>query len=163
MMMKRVFVLLVAALVFFNFQQGLSERTALAKSTIQKSRKKQVKVYFYNENGEYIDLRSVRRSVNAAAPAREAIEALLAGPTAEEESRGYGALSGANEFGIGSLKISGGTARINFVSSRTWAGWAGDLAPVRFEKAVELTLKQFPNVRRVIVSLDGDPRFASSN
>ena len=70
---------------------------------------------------------------------------------------------GANEFAIGSLRISGGTARVNFVASRSWAGWPGDLAPIRFKKAVELTLKQFPSVRRVIVSLNGDKKFADSN
>ena len=57
--------------------------------------------------------------------------------------------------------IRGATARVNFVTSRTWAGWPGDLAPARFKMAVELTLKQFPGVRRVVVSLDGDPNFYS--
>lgn len=163
MRIKRFLALLTILLVFFAVAPASGDQSVHARPIAQKSRKKQVKVYFYNEDGEYIDLRSVWRSVSANAPAREALEALLAGPTPEEESRGYGALSGANEFGIGSLRISGGTARVNFVSSRTWAGWPGDLAPVRFEKAVELTLKQFPNVRRVVVSLDGDPRFASEN
>jgi hypothetical protein len=68
-------------------------------------------------------------------------------------------LASASEFRIDSLKISGGTARINFVSTRRWAGWPGDLAPVRFKTAVELTLKQFASVRRVIVSLNGDEKF----
>lgn len=36
---------------------------------------------------------------------------------------------------------------------------AGRLAPVRFKTAVELTLKQFPSVQRVIVSLNGDTKF----
>ena len=123
--------------------------------------RKEVKVYFYHDPGEYIDLAPVTRSVNAVAPARPAIEALLKGPTAEERRKGFGPLASANEFGIGSLKISRGTARINFVSSRRWAGWPGDLAPVRFKTAVELTLKQFPSVRRVIVSLNGDTKFYS--
>jgi len=122
--------------------------------------RKEVKIYFYHDPGEYIDLAPVTRSVNATAPARPAIEALLRGPTAAERRRGFGPLASASEFGIGSLKINDGTARINFVSSRTWAGWPGDLAPVRFKKAVELTLKQFPSVRRVIISLNGDEKFA---
>ena len=120
--------------------------------------RKEVKVYFYHEPGEYIDLAPVTRSVNAVAPARPAIEALLKGPTAAERRRGFGPLASANHFRIGSLKISGGTARINFISNRRWPG---DLAPVRFKTAVELTLKQFPSVRRVIVSLNGDKDFAS--
>ena len=123
--------------------------------------RKEVKVYFYHEPGEYIDLAPVMRSVNAIAPARPAIEALLKGPTAAERRRGFGPLASAHHFRIGSLKISGGTARINFISNRRWPGWPGDLAPVRFKTAVELTLKQFPSVQRVIVSLNGDKNFAS--
>ena len=122
--------------------------------------RKEVKVYFYHDPGEYIDLAPVTRSVNAVAPARPAIEAVLKGPTAAERRRGFSPLASASEFRIGSLKIISGTARINFVSTRRWAGWPGDLAPVRFKTAVELTLKQFPLVRRVIVSLNGDEKFA---
>lgn len=121
--------------------------------------RKEVKVYFYHDPGEHIDLAPVTRSVSANAPARPAIEALLKGPTAEERRRGFGPLASASEFRIGSLSIRGGTARINFVSKRSWAGWPGDVAPIRFKTAVELTLKQFPSVRRVIVSLNGDEKF----
>jgi len=121
--------------------------------------RKEVKIYFYHDPGEYIDLAPVTRSVNAAAPARPAIEALLKGPTAAERRKGFDSLASASDFRIGSLKISGGTARINFVSPRRWHGWPGDLAPVRFKTAVELTLKQFPSIRRVIVSLNGDEKF----
>jgi Sporulation and spore germination len=120
---------------------------------------KKVKVYFYHDPGEYIDLSPVERRVSAASPARAAINALLSGPTRAEKGRGFDSLDGASEFAIGSLEIVNGTARINFVASRTWHGWAGDLGAVRFKKAVELTLKQFPNVREVIVSLNGDPKF----
>ena len=123
--------------------------------------RKEVKVYFYHDPGEFIDLAPVTRSVSASAPARPAIEALLKGPTAEERRRGFVPLVSSSEFRISSLKIGGGTARINFVSNRRWGGWPGDLAPVRFKTAVELTLKQFPSVRRVIVSLNGDENFAS--
>ena len=120
---------------------------------------KKVKIYFYHEPGEYIDLSPVERQVSAASPARAAINGLLKGPTEEERSRGFEGLTGAGEFAIGSLKIARGTARINFVVSRTWAGFPGDIAPARFKKAVEMTLQQFPNVRRVIVSLNGDRNF----
>jgi len=128
------------------------ERTTSAKT-------KKVKIYFYHDPGEYIDLAPVERRVSAVSPARAAINALLKGPTEEERSRGFDGLAGAPEFAIGSLKIARGTARINFVVSRTWAGFPGDIAPARFKKAVELTLRQFPNVRRVIVSLNGDRNF----
>ena len=135
--------------------------TCAAVSVIPQAKvaRREMKVYFYHDPGEYIDLAPVMRSVNAAAPARPAIEALLKGPTAAEKRRGFDSLASASDFRIGSLKISGGTARINFISTRRWHGWPGDLAPVRFKTAVELTLKQFPSVRRVIVSLNGDEKF----
>jgi spore germination protein GerM len=126
----------------------------------QPRRQKVVKVYFYHDPGEYIDLSPVERKVSAASPARAALEALLRGPTAQERRKGFDSLASAHLFAIGSLKITGGTARVNFVVSRKWLGWSGDTAPIRFRKAVELTLQQFPNVKRVIVSLNGDPRFA---
>ena len=121
--------------------------------------RKEVKVYFYHDPGEYIDLAPVMRWVSATAPARPAIEALLKGPTPPERRKGFESLASASAFRIGSLTIRGGTARVNFISTRRWAGWPGDLAPVRFKTAVELTLKQFPSVERVIVSLNGDEKF----
>jgi len=130
-----------------------------SKERAQSAKTKKVKIYFYHDPGEYIDLSPVERRVSAVSPARAAINALLKGPTEEERSRGFDGLAGAPEFAIGSLKIARGTARINFVVSRTWAGFPGDIAPARFKKAVELTLRQFPNVRRVIVSLNGDRNF----
>ena len=130
-----------------------------AAATARPAKTKKVKIYFYHEPGEYIDLAPVERHVSAVSPARAAMNALLQGPTDEERSRGFDGLSGAGEFAIGSLKISRGAARINFVVSRTWAGFPGDIAPARFKKAVELTLRQFTNVRRVIVSLNGDRNF----
>ena len=145
------------AVVVVMFASAAVSVSAVPQAKV--ARLTEVKVYFYHEPGEFIDLAPVTRSVNALAPARPAIEALLKGPTAAERRRGFGLLASAREFRIGSLKISNGTARINFVSNRRWAGWPGDLAPVRFKTAVELTLKQFPTVRRVVVSLNGDEKF----
>lgn len=146
-----VCLLLLAALGEVCLAQS-TQRAGAAKS-------QRIKIYFYHEPGEYIDLSPVTRVIRSSSPARTAIEGLLAGPTAAERQRGFDGLSGAGEFAIGKLTIKDGTARINFVSSRTWAGFPGDIAPARFKKAVELTLKQFANVKRVIVSLDGDLNF----
>ena len=135
--------------------------TAQQKPAANKSR--EVKVFFYHDPGEYIDISAVKRSVSATAPARAAIQALLNGPTARERNDGFESLIGPAHFRIGSLSINDGTARINFVSRKSWLGWGGDLAPVRFKKAVELTLQQFPTVKTVIVSLNGDPKFAEES
>lgn len=109
--------------------------------------------------GNALNLFPVSRQVNAAAPARPALEALLAGPTAEESSHGVIELS-VNQLHIGSLTINHATktATVNFVGSPSWPG---DLAPGRFRKAVEKTLLQFETVDTVHVSVNGDPDFDS--
>jgi len=132
----------------------------ISEARAKPAKTKKVKVYFYHDPGEYIDLSPVERRVSAVSPARAAINALLRGPTREEKRRGFDYLDGISKFAIGSLTIVRGTARINFVANRNWHGWSGDLGPVRFKKAVELTLKQLPNVSEVIVSLNGESRFA---
>ena len=149
----------------FNLAAVIVILFACAEASVpqRKVARKEVKVYFYHDPGEYIDLAPVTRSVNANTPARPAIEALLKGPTTAERRRGFESLASASGFRIGSLSISGGTARINFVSKRSWVGWPGDLAPARFKIAVELTLKQFPSVQQVIVSLNGDEKFADES
>jgi hypothetical protein len=132
-------------------QPGLSSNAAIKPQA--------VKVYFYHDPGEHIDLSPVTRMIRTRAPARAAINALLAGPTRREEKKGFGSLVNVHDFTVGSLTISEGTARVNFVSTKNWHGWPGDLGPVRFKTAVELTLKQFGNVEQVVVSLDGEENF----
>lgn len=155
--MKKLKLPLVLALLLVT----LSPAAVVAKQVSSNKRTTIVKVYVYHERGEYIDLSPITRRVRATAPARAAIQALLKGPTAAERRRGFDSLASASDFRIGSLTIVGGTARINFTSPRNWPGWPGDLAPARFKKAVELTLKQFPLVQKVIVSLNGDEHFDS--
>ena len=152
----RDLVLLMSAMMLVS----LIASVAKGQATPRSRQRKLVKIYFYHEPGEYIDLAPVKRFVNGASPARAAIKALLAGPTAAERHQGFDSLASASEFAIGSLSISDGTARVNFVVSRTWAGFPGDTAPIRFKAAVELTLKQFPEVKRTIVTLNGDKDFA---
>lgn len=151
------------ALVFVGAGLVLSfARSAYAQTVRPAPPKPQrIKIYFYHDPGEYIDLSPVTRVIRSASPARAAINALLAGPTRAEEKRGFTSLSSADEFAIGKLSIKDGTATINFVASRRWHGWAGDLGPVRFKKAVELTLMQFPTVKHVVVSLNGNTNFDS--
>ena len=69
----------VIVIVFACAEVSVPQRKGAAR--------KEVKVYFYHDPGEYIDLSPVTRSVNAVAPARPAIEALLKGPTAAEKAK----------------------------------------------------------------------------
>jgi len=157
MKLKPILPSIVVVLASLALVQPVNASVAVGKQRAKKYML--VKVYFYHDPGEYIDLSPVTRYVSVTTPARAAIQALLNGPTPAEQKQGFDSLASVSEFDIGSLKIVGGTARINFVSSRAWAGWPGDLGPIRFKKAVELTLKQFPNVQSVIVSLNGNPNF----
>ena len=128
------------------------------------SGQRQVRVYFPRDGGnphprDPFNLQFVVRRVATAAPARPALEALLAGPTATEKRRRLRSLD-AGGLTVGSLVIAGGTARVDFVS-RGGKRWAGDLSPAEFRQAVERTLKQFSTVRRVTISVDGKTNFDS--
>jgi spore germination protein GerM len=156
---KRILMTIVLALA------TLASGSALPVVSAQARGKKEVRVYFYRASAEsstnIFGLTPVKRMVSRTQPARGALEALLAGPNATEEGQGYMSLS-VEEFAIGRLSIKRGTANVNFVASRTWPGWPGDMAPPRFREAVTRTLKQFPTVKRVVVSVNGDPKFDSN-
>ena len=129
------------------------------------SGQRQVRVYFPRDGAnphprDPFNLQFVVRQVATAAPARPALEALLAGPTAAEKRRRLRPLDSVG-LTIGSLVISNGTARVDFVSRGGSKRWAGDLSPAEFRQAVERTLKQFSTVRRVTVSVDGKTNFDS--
>lgn len=126
--------------------------------------KREVRIYLgAGENLECEDgvycIAPVLRTVDRRAPARGALQAFLSGPTTEEKSHGFYALH-TQYLSITRLAITKGTARVSFRTTREeWQRWPGDLAPIRFAIAIEKTLKQFPNVRRVIICLDGDLDF----
>lgn len=106
-----------------------------------------------NEKGstEVSELVPVQRRVSRLTPARGAIEALLAGPTEEEKSKGLRAPH-TDGLRIKELIISDGVARISFVSD---CPTCEATAPFQLKEAVELTLKQFDTVRRVKVIFNG--------
>jgi hypothetical protein len=153
-------ILMAFALLLITLMSAYAPLAASAKG----QRKREVRVYFWSERDSTstnpLGVSAVRRRVDAVEPARAALQALLRGPNASERSRGYQSLN-VEEFAIGLLSIRRGTARVNFVASRTWPGWPGDMSPGRFREAVTRTLKQFPTVRRVVVSVNGDPKFDS--
>ena len=139
-----------------------------------RSDKRQVRVYFYTEEDletkkpsrsrqaaseNLLALVAVQRTVSVTAPARGAIEALIAGPTDEEKGRGLRSPY-TEGLSIKTLEIDEGTARISLASKcADCPRWPGDLAPWRFREAVERTLKQFPTVKRVVICLDGVENF----
>lgn len=156
----RLTVLLALAIAMPTLQAvGGQERAASGQRE-----QRQVRVYFPRDGNPHprdpFNLQFVVRNVAASAPARPALESLLAGPTSAEKRRRLRALD-AGGLKVGSLVIGNGTARVDFVS-RGGKRWAGDLSPAEFRQAVERTLKQFSTVRRVTVSVDGRTDFDSS-
>lgn len=123
--------------------------------------KKEVRIYLgsYKEaecgNDNPFCIKPVRRMVDSRSPALGAMKALIAGPTAEEKSKGLYAPYTEN-LSIKRLVITKGNAYISLRTTRKgWLRWPGDMAPSRFAEAIEKTLKQFPGVRRVTICLDG--------
>ncbi len=157
---KRVLVVLAAALMLGGL--CFDARAQADKS----SRNTEVQVYFPKE-GDSADannpwnLQPVARRVPAAAPLRPAIEALLAGPTPQEEQQGFGRLDVKGIYVV-KVAVRDGTAYASF-AHRKGTGWAGDLSPFSFGDAVERTMKQFPHVRRAVVCVDGVVNFGDES
>lgn len=125
-----------------------------------RAKRRQVKVYMAKilEDGREpaadnpFNIHPLTRTVDAAAPMRPALDALLAGPTSAEEKRGFVDTG----FGIKLVRLrrKGATARADF-HMPPGAAFSGDLSPILFKEAVERTVKQFPGVGKVTVCLDG--------
>ena len=131
----------------------------------QDSRKKQVRVYLPKDgdsadpNSNPFNLQPVTRNVNPVAPLRPALEALLAGPTSQETRQGF---QGHDVKGLYIVKVAikdDGTAYASFAHRPDWAGWSGDLSPAAFRDGVQRTIRQFPNVRKAVVCVDGIENF----
>jgi hypothetical protein len=155
---KRVLVLLAATLLLGGLCFAQVDKSARTTT---------VQVYFPKEgdaadsNNNPWNLQAVARAVPAAAPLRPAIEALLAGPTPQEQQQGFGALDVSGIY-IVKVAVRNGTAYASF-AHRKGTGWSGDLSPFSFGDAVERTMKQFPHVRRTVVCVDGAVNFGDES
>lgn len=95
------------------------------------------------------------RSVPAtSAVARTALEELLGGPTNEERAAGFETLipSGVR---MNTLVVENGVARADF-SRELSEGVAGACRVVAIRAQIEATLKQFPIVKSVVISVEGE-------
>ncbi|MEJ7848852.1 MAG: GerMN domain-containing protein [Pyrinomonadaceae bacterium] len=121
---------------------------------------KKVTVYFweFNREGGGDDLIPFTRMVNKKAPLGPAIEALLAGPTVAENRKRFGSVA-YGDIRLSSIQITGGTARIDFTRVVREDNNPGDLQTLRFEAAVIRTAKQFPEIKNVIVCVNGMNEF----
>lgn len=121
---------------------------------------RKVKVYFweFNREGGGDDMIPFTRYVDKRAPLRPTIEALLAGPTKEEDPDGFSSVA-YGDVKLSAVAIRRATVRIDFTRTISDDYNPGDLQTLRFEDAVIRTAKQFPEIKKVIVCVNGINEF----
>ncbi|MDQ3089676.1 MAG: GerMN domain-containing protein [bacterium] len=115
-----------------------------------------IKVFFGNSvrGAECEEVISAIREVpKVATIGKAAIEELLKGPTTLEQSQGFSTALNPN-VKVNSLSISNGIARVDF-SSDLNTGVAGSCRVQAIRAQIEETLKQFPTVQNVSISVSG--------
>jgi Sporulation and spore germination/Immunoglobulin-like domain of bacterial spore germination len=119
-----------------------------------------VKVYFGNDNlnPEMMDCTLVyaviRPVTNTVTIGRAAVEELLKGPTETEIAGGYRTQINMG-VKINKLTIENGTAKVDF-DKQIEKGMGGSCRVSAIRSQIETTLKQFPTVKNVIISVDGE-------
>lgn len=149
-------------LVFYNENaSGEPERDKtftlpikLKKSSGEKST---VKVYF-SGSGDNIDCAKVlpfeREVPKTQALARVALEELLKGPADLEKTAGLFTSINPGVV-ILSLSIENGIAKVDF-NDQLQKGVAGSCKVTAIRAQIEQTLKQFPTVKNVVISINGE-------
>ena len=98
---------------------------------------------------------AVTRTVaSTSAIARATLEELLKGPSDDERKQGY-ASGSPQGTRLRDVVINNGTAEVDF--SRELNTAAGSCLVTSIRAQIERTLTQFPTVRRVVISVDGNP------
>jgi putative hemolysin len=120
-----------------------------------------VELYFSNASlgdacGEVFP---VARQVPADTPAVEAVAALLAGPTRDEQVQGYGGWFSAETEGLlRSVGVADGVARVDFSDLRPVIPNASTSCGSETLLAqLDRTLLRFPDIDATIYSIDGSP------
>jgi spore germination protein GerM len=133
---------------------------------VGQQRTMQIKVYFPNTKRDNADcgvpVYPVRRSVpKTVAVAKAALEQLFAGPTAEEQAKGfYSDFSDATKSLLISVNIKNRFAYVNMrdlSGSSSIGNFTTSCGGSNFYGQVESTLKQFPGIRKVFFAFEGDP------
>ena len=119
-----------------------------------------VKVYFGNEKSDpdATDCTKVyaanRKIIKTEAVGRASLNELLEGPTGTEKTAGY-ITSIPEGVKLNSLKITKGVAYVDF-NNKLQEGVGGSCLVDRIRAQITQTLKQFPTVSKVIISIDGE-------
>jgi len=127
---------------------------------IQRGETTTVKVYFPNsaKDPDFLDCGKVfvveRTIPKTQAVARAALEELLKGPTASENADGY--ITSINEgVKIQRLVVEDGVAKVDFSDELDYQV-GGSCRIQSIYSQIETTLKQFPTVKEVEISINGE-------
>lgn len=117
-----------------------------------------LKAYFSNSNLDpKITCKEVfpvtRTVAKSAGVARAALEEMLKGPTAQEQADGFATMINPG-VKINSLTIDKGVAKVDF-DGTIQQGVGGSCRVSMMRLQIEQTLKQFPTVKSVIISVNG--------
>ncbi len=117
-----------------------------------------LKAYFSNSNLDpKITCKEVfpvaRTVAKTAGVARAALEEMLKGPTSQEQAGGFASMINLG-VKINSLTIDKGVAKVDF-DGTIQQGVGGSCRVSMMRLQIEQTLKQFPTVQSVIISVDG--------
>lgn len=133
---------------------------------VGQQRTMQIRVYYPNTKRNSADcgppVYPVRRTIpKTTAVAKAALEQLFAGPTAEEQAKGfYSDFSDATKTLLISVNIKNRNAYVNMrdlTGSSSIGNFTTSCGGSNFYGQVESTLKQFPGIRKVFFAFDGDP------
>ena len=148
-------------LVFYNENasgEPQRDKTFTLPVVLQKSSSEKTTVKIYFNNASDIDSCDKVFSVERTMPkttlvARAALTQLLVGPTNMEKNAGL--FTNINSgVTIQSLTIENGVAKVDF-NQQLQEGVAGSCKVIAIRAQITETLKQFPSVKSVVISIDG--------
>jgi spore germination protein GerM len=155
-MRKTILLNLAIILTAMNFSPASAQiKSGAATKT------REVNIYLYRsveaEPTSILQLLEVKRRVDARAPLRKAIRALLAGATPAEVKNGM--FSFIYGIELESVRIKNNVARVDFKFDDRTNSWLDPTMEALFNEAMERTATQFSGVKRVLVCVDGIENF----
>lgn len=125
-----------------------------------------IKLYFPNPKLAEADcpvkVHPVKRKIpKTDAVAKAALEQLFAGPTSEEQAKGFVSdFSDATKSFLISVNVKNGAAYVNLrdlTTTPSMGSFTTSCGGSNFFGQVENTLKQFPTIKKVFFAIEGDP------
>lgn len=155
------FLLVLGSVIYLQLEKKIIKNQANSTPTPSNQIEQSIKfnIYFGNKKNEKEAeeckaMSTVVREIQfTIAKEKEALEELLKGPTEEEKRGGY-YTSINDDVELQSLQIENGIVKIDFDEELERAiGGSCKVAFIRSQ--IERTLKQFPDIKEVVISING--------